>query len=58
MSTLRQAQEPKPLDINLLLSTGAIEGPCRKPHPWRRSFWGRFFGELRAFLFNSKGPFQ
>lgn len=49
----------KPLDVDLLLASGSIEGPYTKPRPVTRSFrrsLGLFWRALGAFLANPKGP--
>jgi hypothetical protein len=37
----------------LLLSSGALAGPYRKPHPFQLSLFARVWGELKA-IFNPR----
>lgn len=37
-----------PLDPDLLLASGAVEGPFRRTHPTRLSLWSRILRALRA----------
>lgn len=36
------------LDPNLLLASGAVEGPFRRTHPLKLSLWARIVRALRA----------
>jgi hypothetical protein len=40
---------------DLLLASGAVEGPCRRTYPIRLSLWSRIVRALRARR-NPKGP--
>ena len=46
----------KPLDTDLLLATGAMQGPYRRPHALTVTAAMRFGRWVRAFILNRKVP--
>lgn len=46
----------KPLDTDLLLSTGTLMGPYRRTHAATVTLRTRFMRAVRRFLFNHRSP--
>jgi hypothetical protein len=44
------------LNVDLLLSSGAVEGPFRRPHPVTVSRWRLILRALRAARVHRRGP--